>query len=295
MSRFITREGEVQIIRRGSTALLAKHAKGMHDQKTHGGGMGPKWSKGNWAQMNNEQYVAFMSESWRSATSKHENRTISQAEWQKNYPKSQENFEAEKPTRTYKKGQVVLSVYENETDSKYVSEIYEGSLMRDIDDLQELYPRDAVIVKISDSKLLEATDGDKNAMGASGRGGAHMYLQGGSLNPNVMNLPSSVPVGSKAGLRTYVLTHEWGHLMDKRGEGQSYEDKVQEIGNIFSTKYDGVSGLDLMSKYGNSSPTEGFAEAFAEYVISKQRGFEMNNPVVLALANKYGWDKPWKK
>jgi len=57
-TRFLIDEGDLVLIPK-----FQKHLAGRHNQKTHGGGMGPNWQKGEWHEMSDKDYVSFISES----------------------------------------------------------------------------------------------------------------------------------------------------------------------------------------------------------------------------------------
>ena len=279
-------------------ADVSKHLQGRHNQKTHGGGLGPKWSKGEWHEMSNKEYVTFISESNRSATSKAEGRLISKAEWNKDYAKTDAGYLEDKPTRVYKNGQIV--VFSNQSDSKFHTAINEASFLRDVDDLQEKYPLDVQVIRIGDQIKSVTSDNSFGATVRGGSGGSLMWIKGDALNPNRMNQgPHSMGAQYKTGLRTYVLTHEWGHAIDKPDTPMNYDTKDAQINSLLNATYTdlgvAVSGKSLMSNYGNSDPSEAFAEAFVEYVVGQDRDNPTLNPLVLKMAETFGWDKPWKK
>ena len=276
-------------------ADVAKHLQGRHNQKTHGGGMGPKWEKGQWHEMSNKDYVAFIDDSARLAESKHEKRMIPKSEWKKNYAKTDEEYLQRKPERAYKNGQVVVFSESSDTPSQHQTRINEASLLRDIDDLQEKYPLEALCIRISDKRIKELNP-DGNAFGATERGGNKMYLQGDALFPRPVN-GVGMGMGSVVGVRTYVLTHEWGHAIDRPSlESSNFGERDDLINKLVGADYGGTLGTNMMSEYGKSEPAEAFAEGFAQYVLSKQRNVPVEgNPLTVAMAERFGWDKPWKK
>ena len=279
-------------------ADVAKHLQGRHNQKTHAGGMSNVWAKGQWHQMNDKDYVSFISESNRLAQSKSERRVISKTEWNKDYSLTDRGYLEDKPTRVYKNGNIV--VFSNQTDAKYHTEIMEASFMRDVDDLQEKYPLDAQVIRIGNDISQVAGPESYGATVRGGSGGSMMWIKGESLSPNRMNQgPHSMGAQYKTGLRTYILTHEWGHAIDKADIPMNYDTKDAKINALLNATYTdlgvAVSGKSLMSNYGNSDPSEAFAEAFVDYVVGQDRGNPTMNPLVNKMAEAFGWDKPWKK
>ncbi len=276
-------------------ADVSKHLQGRHNQKNHAGGMSNVWAKGQWHEMSNQDYVAFIDDSARLAESKHEKRIIPKSEWKKNYAKTDEEYLSRKPARAYKNGRIVVFSEPSAVSSVHQNRVNEGSLMRDIDDLQENYPLESMVIRISDKRIAELTD-DRVAFGATERGGNKMYLKGDALFPR----PASnvgMGMGTVVGVRTYVLTHEWGHAIDRPSLGSSdFSERNNIITKLLEADYNGRAGTGMMSEYGKSEPAEAFAEGFAQYVLSKQRNVPVEgNPLVVAMAEKFGWDKPWKK
>jgi len=274
---------------------ISKHLAGRHNQKTHGGGMGPKWEKGEWHEMSNKDYVAFIDDSCRLAESKYEKRIIPKSEWKKNYARTDEEYLKAKPERAYKNGQIVVFSEPGDNPSKHQTKINEGSLIRDIDDLQTQYPLESLVLRISDKRLKELAP-DKDAFGATDRGGNKMLLAGDALFPRPVN-NVGMGMGSVVGVRTYTLTHEWGHALDRPNlESSNFGERDNIITKLVEADYNGRAGTNMMSEYGKSEPAEAFAEGFAQYVLSQQRNVPAEgNPLAVAMAERFGWDKPWKK
>jgi hypothetical protein len=67
------------------------------------------------------------------------------------------------------------------------------------------------------------------------------------------------------------------------------------LSKIYTYQGEEVLGKQIMSTYGNSDPSEAFAEAFVDYVVGQDRGKPSTNPLVVKMAETFGWDKPWKK
>jgi hypothetical protein len=75
----------------------------------------------------------------------------------------------------------------------------------------------------------------------------------------------------------YVLAHEWGHAIDH----------ASPIDQLMAQFSEGSVGL---SAYGQASPREAYAEAFAEWYLTK--GHTTNN-AALFYAEKFDWGEPW--
>lgn len=91
-----------------------------------------------------------------------------------------------------------------------------------------------------------------------------------SPNPNGMPVALTVPNWR------YVLTHEYGHAFTARRDERKVIKTWREYGG------------DL-SGYGQTSPFEGYAEAFAEWYLSVGR---TDNEAALAYARVFGWRIP---
>jgi len=276
---------------------LSKHLAGRHNQKTHGGGMGPKWEKGEWHEMSDTDYVSFISDSYRLATSKEEKREISKTEWKNDYAEPNRVYLEDKPARSYKNGQIVVFSEPGPNPNPLQTRINEASLMRDIDDLQEKYPLPALVLHISDKRVQAlSTEFDReDALGLTSRGGNKMLLASDALNPRVGQM-DGMGMSTVIGMRTYILTHEWGHAVDRpQIEARNFASQDAIISTLLNQEYDGKIGTSFMSGYGNSKEAEAFAEGFAQYVLQNQKNVPMTNPLVSAMATKFGWDKPWAK
>ena len=93
------------------------------------------------------------------------------------------------------------------------------------------------------------------------------------------------PQGESIGMRRVTLTHEWGHLLDSK-DGMPYELKDMRIQAVIDRV---GGGFALQSVYGSTDPAEHFAESFASFVIHKQKGWKMTNPLTLAMAEEFKW------
>jgi hypothetical protein len=93
------------------------------------------------------------------------------------------------------------------------------------------------------------------------------------------------PDGERLNQRRVTLTHEWGHIVDAKG-GMPYELKDLQIKGVID-RVD--KGFALQSVYGSTDPAEHFAESFASFVIHKQKGWKMTNPLTLEMAKEFKW------
>lgn len=103
-----------------------------------------------------------------------------------------------------------------------------------------------------------------------------------------------MPVRDKASKLRYVMTHEWGHMLDYRlhpedqvakDDGREYDvhhDPLRETDDLFREASDGLS------LYASRNTFEAYAEAFVEWFLSGG-GEHSDNPVVMAYARRYGW------
>jgi SPP1 gp7 family putative phage head morphogenesis protein len=95
-----------------------------------------------------------------------------------------------------------------------------------------------------------------------------------------------MPAAGSSSRVSYVLAHEWGHALEPHGP----EDPVTgvtpgmiQLANLRREQRDALSG------YGRSTAHEGYAEAFAEWWLT--RG-QTTNPAAQAYAREFGWRLP---
>lgn len=79
----------------------------------------------------------------------------------------------------------------------------------------------------------------------------------------------------------YVITHEYGHVRDRRNRGEVNDDR-----------YNNSANNGALSKYGQTNEYEAYAESFAEYSLT---GGKTTNPAVLYYADKYFWGENMTK
>jgi len=177
-------------------------------------------------------------------------------------------------------------------------------LTTEIDRMQRDYPVAGLRVHIDD-KEFDTFNKPEGAVMMAYRGGAshavepHIFIKSGSMTTKPAGMNGAAPyfVPSKmtpVSLRRVQLTHEWGHLMDKKG-GVPFEVKDMAIKKIVD-RYQGVYRTEgnaqvfpTSTMYGMSDVAEQFAESFAQYVLAKQEGFKLENPLTLALAKEFKW------
>lgn len=110
--------------------------------------------------------------------------------------------------------------------------------------------------------------------------------------------PPSLPGWTMPASRTttapaFVLTHEWGHVVDVMSDDY-YVDNSETVINKFDANLNGTFNrlgyrvFNSMSKYGQSSPAETYAEAFAEWAIT---GGETDNFAAKWYAKEFNWPK----
>jgi hypothetical protein len=94
------------------------------------------------------------------------------------------------------------------------------------------------------------------------------------------------PKGEPLSNRRVSLTHEWGHLIDSK-DGMPFELKDMRIQSVIDRV--GGSKFKMQSQYGSTDVAEHFAESFASFVIHKQKGWKMENPLTLEMAKEFKW------
>lgn len=79
----------------------------------------------------------------------------------------------------------------------------------------------------------------------------------------------------------YVITHEYGHVRDRRNRGEVNDDR-----------YNNSANSESLSRYGRTNEYEAYAESFTEYSLT---GGKTTNPAVLYYADKYFWGENMTK
>lgn len=97
----------------------------------------------------------------------------------------------------------------------------------------------------------------------------------------------SMPVGHHVSNLYYTFVHEWGHVVD----GRSVDDndmRLREMSTLNRLMYTGKvdTFMQSLSTYAQSREPEAYAEAFAEWTISKGK---THNFAAKWYAREYGW------
>lgn len=102
---------------------------------------------------------------------------------------------------------------------------------------------------------------------------AHITINSGTWGPQIEGAGADMPIGADVPRWLYVLAHEWGHVSDTSlGEHREW-----------------ALWWDLgyqLSAYGQTGPAEGYAEAFAEWILTQGR---TSNPAARVYADRYSW------
>jgi hypothetical protein len=98
------------------------------------------------------------------------------------------------------------------------------------------------------------------------------------INENVIKRKTwpGMPASSDVSSALYVLAHEWGHSFPTKEEARDqavYREAIAARG---------------MTRYGKTAPEESYAEAFAEWFLTKGK---TTNPAALVYAKHFGWRK----
>lgn len=91
---------------------------------------------------------------------------------------------------------------------------------------------------------------------------------------------AGMPVSKNVSAAQYILAHEWGHSLSTKDEADEAHTHDHAIDAGGMTHY-GTS-----DHAGNRAPREGYAEAFAEWSLSKGK---TSNPAALVYAKKFKW------
>lgn len=97
-----------------------------------------------------------------------------------------------------------------------------------------------------------------------------------NTKPNAAGDTWAMPSSTKVDQPTYILHHEWGHATDKHSDSEVTK-ALEDFGG---------GGL---SEYGKSSPREAYAEAFAEWTLSKGA---TSNKAAKDYAERFKWKAP---
>ena len=164
-------------------------------------------------------------------------------------------------------------------------------LLAETDRMQRDYPIAGLRVHI-DNVAFEGRDKGVAMFayrgGASSKAEPHIFIKTSSMRSVDLNRYDRstyfAPRDESINIRRVSLTHEWGHLLDTKGD-VPYELKDRQIASIVAR----VGGIQYQSVYGSSHPAEQYAEAFASFVVHKQKGWKMTNPLTIAMAEEFKW------
>ena len=310
LQRFVVEEGDWEIVE----APIKKH--GTHDQSTHnphkGGGrtIAPYdpmngYRAGEWTKVTDPAeaerlYVAQSEYAYQQRTGK-----VLEGTDRRVYEDALSNPNVTAVRRrelegaeVWKNGSTLLIVKRDKelmgSGKGIVTDAEIQSLLVEVDRMQRDYPRAGLRLHIDNEAFDRLGKADKFAAfayrgGASSQAEPHIFFRTRTMRGvDRANFDVSTyfaPADERINSRRVTLTHEWGHLIDAKG-GMPYELKDFQIKGVID-RVD--KGFALQSAYGSTDPAEHFAEAFASFVIHKQKGWKMTNPLTLEMAKEFGW------
>lgn len=140
-------------------------------------------------------------------------------------------------------------------------------------EMQRLAPRKDVQITIDDNAF--RTQGmPLSTQGFVLTGEKVIHLRSTVLDNPKPDKGLLMPSVDNHGMLRYTVAHEWGHVVDGRGEFDSARD------------FNSVKSKDGLSKYGQTNKREAFAEAMAEWALSSGSS---SNPTVKYFADTYEW------
>jgi hypothetical protein len=176
-----------------------------------------------------------------------------------------------------------------------VTDLEIQTFLKETDRMQRDYPVAGLRIHIDNA----AFDGLEKAEGVAAfayRGGAsnssepHIFFRTRSMrgiDRGAYDMSSYFkPKGEPLSNRRVTLTHEWGHLLDSK-EGMPFELRDMRIKGVIERV--GGSKFKMQTQYGSTDVAEHFAESFASFVIHKQKGWKMENPLTLEMAKEFKW------
>lgn len=149
-----------------------------------------------------------------------------------------------------------------------------------IDTVQKLNPVKDLVVHFGDQPFRdEAAIIDGGALGFVIRGEKTINMRPGLVEKGVVTeRPDSghfMPSYESASPLTYYITHEYGHVLDRRSSGQQDDYALFQSGAINS-----------VSEYGRTNGAETWAESYTEWALT---GGRTSNPASQYFADKYFW------
>lgn len=176
------------------------------------------------------------------------------------------------------------SVTVNEGDSPKISDDDLDIQFETIATLQRIAPVDGLGVVISDSFVDSSPSADATTMAWVSVGGDTIAIRPRAITQGVerkdMADNALMPVLQTGnGPKQYTITHEYGHVLDKRDEQRVQDDFADVLG----------AHQTGMSRYAQQNGYEAFAESWVAWVGSQ--GTAGQKPgMVQYFAEKYGWD-----
>lgn len=144
-----------------------------------------------------------------------------------------------------------------------------------VDDLQTRFPTKGRIVinVVPDNYPM----GHDHADAQTVHGEAFIFIKGGNWHKTKTSADGFMPAQDDNPRWLYAMAHEWGHAVDDA-------DGLEQMMAAFS------DDSYALSAYGNASPREAYAEAFAEWYLTKGR---TTNKAARYYAEKFEWGEPW--
>ena len=149
-----------------------------------------------------------------------------------------------------------------------------------IDTVQKLNPVKDLVVHFGDQPFRdEAAIIDGGAMGFVIRGEKTINMRPGLVEQGVVTERPDpghfMPSYESASPLTYYVTHEYGHVLDRRSSG------AQDDYALFQS-----GAIDSVSEYGRTNGAETWAESYTEWALT---GGRTSNPASQYFADKYFW------
>lgn len=148
-------------------------------------------------------------------------------------------------------------------------------LMQQVVEMQKVAPLNDVVVEVGLSAYRYHGEDARSTFGFTYLGRSNIFLAPRTVKQGIETTqPDWLMPSANKNRRFYALAHEWGHALDRRSNGNAYDDWVA------------VSKMSGMSKYGRSNARESFAEAFVEWHLT---GGNTSSEGVAYYREKYNW------
>lgn len=160
------------------------------------------------------------------------------------------------------------------TDEVTVSDGQIEFLSRRVDQLQADHPiQGPISISVVPQRNMMGEQSSK-ARGQTLRGTGRIFLSELIFRPDAQQEGDAgfMPSYATHGVVDYTLTHEWGHALDHNDDSEAMHQWGQS--------------LDGVSEYGLLAPREAFAEAFAEWALTRGG---TSNQSAKAYASRNGW------